>query len=455
MKKVFLYILLSVLFVACLKDEDVLLTQDDIISIVFETDTSNLYADNNSIMQFKAIITPDAKESFRNISFSATEDLGEFQGTVKEKKNIVFADQTGVARSAIKLGSKPGIYFLSSEVTANGKTYKSKDYLIRLRPLAQNDLIKLEFESDIANLRADNQSIIKLKATVPPNNSGETRTVTFIATDGAGDFKGTGATIIADQEGIARANLQVGGTAGEFFFAAEVKIGDQTYRTADVPVELFPVPANEKISITLDNPSPPADGFTIIKVKVSTNFTKDKTVSLTSNAGTFIHSSNSSSIELAINDEGISETDFRISSEVKPHILSATISETPPVTFVVSPVVSYPELILLETSSQTIEIGGQPVILSAFLRKQLPNRFVTKGLIVGFKAYQEINNQEIEVGRFTGLSNSISSIDGSVPDVSFFADSVGIDKSFPIIIEVFSLKNETEKIIEKVILTVI
>lgn len=454
MKKYFLHALLVMLVASCVKNEDVTLKQDDIINITFEGDTSNLFADNSSVLQFKAVIPPESKEAFRNVTFAITDGLGEFQGTVKDKKNIVLADQAGIARSAIKLGATPGIYFLSAEVTGDGKTYKSRDYLIHLKPLAQNDLIRLEFESDVTNLLADNQFIIKLKATIPPNNTGEIRTVTFIASQGAGQFKGTGATIVADQDGIARANLEVGSTAGDYFLAAEVKIGDRIYRTSDILVRLNAVPVNEKISLTVDNPSPAADGFSLVHITVYTRFTKDKIVALAANAGTFIESTSTQSIVLALNQQGIAETDFRISSDLKPHIISATITETPPATITLSPVTSYPELLLVEPSTLQIEAGGSPITIHTFLRKLLPNRMVTKDIPVGFRAYRVVNNQEVVVGRFNGLSTSSSAVDGSVPAVSFFADSQGIDKNTPIIIEVSAPKNGTERIIERINLTV-
>lgn len=455
MKRYFLFGLLAMLLATCVKDEDKILGQDDILNIVFETDTTNLFADNYSILQFRGVIPTNSKETFRNVMFAASDGLGEFQGTIKDKKNIVLADQAGIARSAIKLGTKPGIYYVSAEVTADGKTYKSRDYQIRLKPQAQNDLIRLEFESDTINLRADNQSIIKLKATIPPNNSGEIRTVTFIASQGAGQFKGTGFTIMANQDGIALTNLEVGGTAGVYFFAAEVKIGDRIYRTADIPVRYYAVPAIEKIFLTVDNPSPQADGFSLVHVTVHTNFTKDKTVALAANSGTFIQSSNPQSMILSLNQQGNAEIDFRISSEVKPHIISASITETPPVTINLSPVISYPDFLLVEPSALKIESQGSPITIRTFLRKQLPDRMVTKGIPVGFRAYQFINNQEVIVGRFNGLSTSSSAVDGSVPTVSFFADSSGIDKNYPIIIEVSAPKNATEKTIEKITLTYI
>lgn len=454
MKKLFLFPLLAVLLFCCSKDEDKILGQDDIVNIVFQTDTSNLFADNNSFLEFKAVIPADSKETFRNVTFAATDGLGEFQGTVTDKKNIVLADQAGVAKSNIKLGTKPGIYFLSAEVIANGKTYKSKDYRIRLKPQTQNDLIRLEFESDVNNLRADNQSIIKLKATIPANNTGEIRTVTFIASQGAGQFKGTGATVVADQGGVARANLEVGGVAGDYYFAAEVKIGDRIYRTADIPVRLNAVPSNDKLSLTVDNPSPQADGFSLVHITVTTKFTKEKTVVLTANTGAFINSSNPQTITLALNQQGTAETDLRISSEVKPHIISATITETPPVSITLFPIISYPEILVVEPSALKIDTTGSAITIRTFLRKLLPERMVTKNILVDFKAYQLVINKEVEVGRFTGLSTSVTAVDGSVPAVSFFADTRGIDKDLPIVIEVSAPKNALQKIRERITITV-
>jgi hypothetical protein len=453
MKNCFLFPLLAMLLANC-KDKDMIIKQDDIVKIEFQTDTSNLFADNNSILEFKGVIPANSKETFRNITFAVTDGIGEFLGTVKDKRNIVLADQSGFARSAIKIGTKPGNYFLSAEVTADGKTYKSKDYRIRVKPQAQNDLIKLEFESNVTNLRADNQSIINLKATIPPYNTGEIRTVTFIASQGAGQFKGTGATVVADESGIARANLEVSGSPGDYFLAAEVKIGDRTYRTADIPVRLNPVPANEKISLTVDNIFPAADGFSLVHISVNTKFTKDKTVVLAANAGTFIQSSNPQTITLALNQQGAAETDLRISSEAKPHIISAMITETPPATITVSPVISYPEVLFVEASALKIEAEGPAITLRTFLRKLLPERMVTKSVFVDFRAYQVVNNMEVEVGRFNGLSTSTSGIDGAVPAVSFFADSPGIDKNVPIVIEVSAPKNPTEKIIKRIMLVV-
>jgi hypothetical protein len=84
----FLFALLSTL-TSCEKDTDRILGQDDIVRIEFDTDTSHLYADDNTILQFRGIIPVNSKETFCNVTFASTDGLGEFQGTVKEKKHSI------------------------------------------------------------------------------------------------------------------------------------------------------------------------------------------------------------------------------------------------------------------------------------------------------------------------------------------------------------------------------
>ncbi|RZM26944.1 MAG: hypothetical protein EOO88_15145 [Pedobacter sp.] len=453
MKKMLVAVIMLVV-VACKKDADQVLNQQDLIRIEFDMDTSALFADNSSVLQFRAIIPSETKEQFRSVTFSATEGLGEFQGTTADKKNVVLADQAGTAKTAIKLGTKPGYYFLSAQITSDGKTFKSQDYLIRLQTLKQDELIKLEIVSDIANLRADNESVIQFKATIPRNSTGETRTVTFITTQGLGTFEGTGATVIANQDGEALANIKVGGTGGKYFVAAEVKIGERTYRTSDQLIELLPVAASEKIRLEPDNFQPVADGFTIVHLRASIHFVKDKKIVLTTSAGTFLQSAAGTSIVLEADDQGIAETDLRVSSEVKPHVITATVAETPPVSIIINPEVSFAEDLLIEPGASSIDSGGAAVQIKTVLKKILPERLVSKNTLVSFRAYQVVGGISREVGRFTGLASSLSTIDGSVPSVNFFADTPNLDISEPITIEASAPKNATEKLTKTIQLSV-
>ena len=86
-KKIFVAgVCIAFVVAACKKDDDQVLGQDHLIHIEFETDTSALFADNNTVMQFRAVIPPETKEAFRSVTFSATEGIGEFQGTIQDKK---------------------------------------------------------------------------------------------------------------------------------------------------------------------------------------------------------------------------------------------------------------------------------------------------------------------------------------------------------------------------------
>lgn len=431
---------------SCKKDTTKFIPQEEIIRIEFETDTSGLSADNETVVLLKAVIDPEAADAYRTITFAASEGLGTFQGTVTDDKNIVIADQTGVARTSIKVSNKPGTYYLSASVNANGKTYKSFDYLIRLQPVTQDNQIRLTFESDTSSLRADNQALISLKAAVSPNRSGETRTVTFTATSELGTFQGTGGTVTADEDGIARASIKVGDKPGVYFIAAEVKQGDKTYRTADYTVHLDPVPANEKLQLVTDDTKPEADGFSLIHITAITKFTKEKTVVVSTNLGAFLNSPDPKTITLMLDADGKAEVDLQISNVAKAHVIGAVLSSDASVVVTIVPTVSYPSQILVKPSGLSVAIGGS-IDLNVFLRRNDPQKMVTQGIPVNFHAFQLISGVKKTVGRFTGLAQSISGADGSVPIVKFYADEAGMSAALPVFIEVSAPKNATENAI--------
>ena len=433
---------LSAIF-SCTKDDDRYVPQEEIIRIEFDTDTSKLFADNESVLLMRAVIDPGAAEAFRTISFSSTDGLGVFEGTVSDKKNIVMADQTGTARSVIRVSNKPGTYYVSASVTSGGKTYKSFDYLVRLKPVTQDNQIRLVFESDTSSLRADNQSVINLKAIVPPNTSGEPRLVTFIATTELGTFKGTGATITASADGIAKATIQVGDKPGLYFVAAEVKQGDKTYRTADFPVQLDPVPVSEKLSLETDITKPEADGFSLVHIKAAAKYTKEKTITLTTSLGNFINSTDPKRITLSLNAEGKAETDLQVSNEVKPHIVNAVLGSDAPVVVTIVPTISYPNRVIVEPSSLSVAMGAS-IDLDVFLKKNDPQKLVSRNIPVTFQAYQVVNGTRVPAGRFTNTANSVSGADGSVPRVKFIADAPGLSTALPVTIEVAAPKSATE-----------
>jgi len=321
------------------KDKDMITPQDDIIRIEFETDTTNLLAGQESVIQLKAVITPTAAEAFRVVSFSASEDLGTFQGTVTDKKNIVTADNDGIARASIKVGNIPGTYYISAEIKGDNKVFKTKDF----------------------------------------------------------------------------------------------------------PVTLKPIPSADKLSIEIDALQPPADGVTTLKITARAKYIKEKTIALQANAGAFLQSASEPlKITLSLDDQGQAVTFFQISNTVKPHIITATAGTDVTVTQVINPVVSYPEVLLVEPSSLYIDTAGAGIKLDVVLKKNETQRKVSTGTPVQFRAYQLIGGIEKPVGRFTGTNHAVSNAEGIIPSVQFIADTGGIDTLTAITVEVAALKSNQQ-----------
>jgi hypothetical protein len=451
MKNFFLFgiFIWLVLISGCEKadQEDMVIASNDIIRIEFETDTTKLTADGQTLISFKAVIPADSKEEYKIVTFTSTANLGTFQSTSTENKNIVKAGTDGFAYSSILVSNIPGIYFLSAEISSGDKSYRSKSYALKLVPVTQSKIISLEFESDTANLKADNQSLIKVKAKVTPSILGTPKSVVFIINEALGTFQGTGGdprnTVSVNNDGIARATIKSGSIPGKYFVSAQISEGTQVFKTSDYAVTLLPAFAAE-LKISVNDSLPAADGFTLLTIMAETKFSTEKQVELTSNFGTFIQSSDPSRIVMQIDHLGKGSVIFKISNEIKQHVIVATHKVAPSTSLVISPHPSWPEVLLLETNTLSVDTLGGSIQLMAFLRKSNAEIMVSKNMLVQYMAYQIKNNFRTSVGRFTGINNAVSGVEGNVPTVSFYADAGNVDPKIPVFIEVSTAKNETE-----------
>ncbi len=317
------------------------------------------------------------------------------------------------------------------------------------RVTPQDDIIRIEFESDTTNLLADQQSVIQLKAVITPAASTAFRVVSFSASEELGSFQGTVVDkkniVTADNEGIARASIKVGNIPGTYYIAAEIKGDDKVFRTKDFPITLKPVPSADKLSITIDQQDPPADGYTTLKITARAKYIKEKTIVLQANTGAFLQSASEPlKITLPLDDQGQAITFFQVSNTVQPHVITATAGTDITVAQVINPVVSYPEVLLVEPSSLYIDTAGAGIKLDVILKKNEAQRKVSTGTPVQFRAYQLIGGIEKPVGRFTGTNQAVSNADGVVPAVQFIADTGGIDTLTAITVEVAALKSNQQ-----------
>jgi len=132
---------------------------DSIISLQAISDISNLYADGKTIIQFKATIPKTFSSDTRDIVFTLSDaSFGKFTGISANNSQTIKSNSDGIALSSVKLGTTPGDYFVSAQVTAGGVAYKSTEIRITLKPLSNAD--KIQLSADNLQPVADGFSIV-------------------------------------------------------------------------------------------------------------------------------------------------------------------------------------------------------------------------------------------------------------------------------------------------------
>lgn len=324
--------------------------------------------------------------------------------------------------------------------------------------VSQDKIIQLLVTSDTTGIKADGQSVISLKATIPGNATEDFRNVTFIASTALGTFAGSASSannvVRASSDGIAETSIKVGTTPGTFYISAQVGSGAQLYKTKDITITVHPLSFADKLKLSADNLQPVADGESLVTLTVTSHFETEKTIKLTTNLGVFAQSSTLNQYNLPLDDNGNGSTIFQISSQAQPHIITATFTDGTSATITLKPVISRPDTLLVEPSSLLLDTTGTAVVLKAFLLKTNSNAKVSIGTAVTYRAYQVTSTGKKTVGRFTGINAAISDLSGNIPAVNFYGDTKDFDKKLPIIVEAATLKNQTDSIHALVILTV-
>jgi len=156
-----LLLFLACTFVGCTQNNIIPPTQ--IINLTITSDTANLRADGQATINLKASIPYNADVPYRNITFNASANLGTFAGSTATNANVVPVDVSGNATTSIKVGTTPGIYYISAQVGTGTSVYKTADYAITLHPLAYSD--KLTLTADNLQPVADGLTTVNLKIT--------------------------------------------------------------------------------------------------------------------------------------------------------------------------------------------------------------------------------------------------------------------------------------------------
>jgi hypothetical protein len=321
-----------------------------------------------------------------------------------------------------------------------------------------DDIIRIQLDTVIADIPANGSTVLPFKVTLPPKTREEFKQVTFVVSDvKAGSFTGANAdnvNIKAGADGIARTSFKVGMVTGTFYISAQIKSGDVIYKANQVAIVLSGISASDFLNLKADNLTPVADAESIVTVSVDSKYSTEKKVTLTSNEGTFLGSSSPKEIVVELDNQGKGTARYKVSNHPVPVNITGKFTDGRSAILSLSPQISYPERLVLETTASLADTTGKAMSMNVFLRKVRNSSKVSSGRPVHYSSFQLINGIRVSVGRFTGTANAYSDAEGNVPSVLFYLAPKDINPDLPIYIEAESDKNTNEKITANIILKV-
>lgn len=352
--------------------------------ICLTIDKSVVNADGISTITLSATIPKEADEDKRTIKFKS--GTGSFKAENDPENPSKAANADGEASVLLTVGIVPGEYKISASITVGDQTYEAEQ-TISLEPLTE--AIKLSLQPN--TIAADGQSKAILTANVPSIFYENNHKVTFSAPQ-AGDFGGTGETleVAIDPNGQAIASLTVGNIPGEYSITARL---DTEPPYTDIKI-LMLSPLTQVLSFDFGNIDPNlliADNTTLVQVttRVSNlNFLNKQLKLRTIGGWSFADHPNVSEVELPVNELGEISCLLKVGTKAESVALSASIDNISKTSDLFTLLPSYPDQILLRSSSETntIKAINGTLPLQAFLLKN--SGVVSEELIVNFEATQ-------------------------------------------------------------------
>nr|WP_299213842.1 hypothetical protein [uncultured Allomuricauda sp.] len=302
----------------------------------------------------------------------------------------------------------------------------------------------------------DGATTLMLRANIPKNADNAFRNITFSTTEGI--FEQTGMntqTKRVNTEGEASVIFKVPLSDDEIFFTAEISSGEDVYN-ANNSLKLIDVDEVVTLAV-LDskeqtlNGSVRADGNTILTLSATVNFNQNnfnQVIFKNSGGGSFL-GVNATEGRANIDENNTALMQYQVPNKVGRIFFEASIAAND---FIFSKEnldlePSYPDQMVLEPSTISIALGSN-ISIDAYLIKSIGK--VSEGTRPDFKAFQlDDSNEEVPVGRFTGLPAAVTDGEGKV-SVDFFADSLNMDITKPIYIRASSQDDMGDTISEQI-----
>ncbi|WP_132065859.1 hypothetical protein [Aquimarina spinulae] len=313
-----------------------------------------------------------------------------------------------------------------------------------------DEIIKLEVldfdeTQTIDEALGDGETIIKLKAKIPSNSA--FKTVKFESTGGTFTLTGTMShEKTVDSEGYSQVNLRLPLDNQLVSLTAYINNDNETFSSTK-SIDLIGVDEVVTLSLlnnmanTITDPIR-ADGVTIVKLKATINHNRNvfNQVTFTTSMGDLQGTS-----PVNTDEQNNAYIDVIVPKSVQKLYFSARVGSSNNYfdnkELILVP--SHPDFILIEPSMVSMPLNSSNPI-DIFLKKNIG--FVSLNSTISIRSYQiSDDNSEVEVGRFTGLSNASSDSNGLIK-VVFKTDTNDINDSKSIFIEVISTNDFGEPI---------
>ncbi|MDO7171435.1 hypothetical protein [Mariniflexile sp. AS56] len=206
---------------------------------------------------------------------------------------------------------------------------------------------------------------------------------------------------------------------------------------------------NESIASVLAN----GESLIVLKASISADANDNiQTIEFNKSSGDFLGIAGATASR-PIDENGVATITLKVPNIVEPMFFNAKVSTNSTNYFAEASIETnraFADNIIIEPSTVVVTQPSS-VTLSTFLLRN--NGLVSVGTPANFKAFQTVLDEEIEVGRFTGLNNAKTDQDGKM-NITFHTDTGDINTTIPVTIRALTTNENNEVVSMNVNLTV-
>jgi len=322
-------------------------------------------------------------------------------------------------------------------------------------PTDPNSIISIQAKNSlqqlITSIQGDGETVITIEATISEDADTKFREVTFTTSNGSFVASGQKSTKKrVNNLGVVSIDLKLPFSDEDLYITATIGSGDEIFM-AEKSINLLKVESVINLEVLDLNGQPlseelRADMITqlILKGSILKNKEVFKSIMFTTSDGMF--SNQKKSILVESNSNSVATTNLTIPQTVGTIIISAQIIDNVRYNDELKQSLKRTHADMLNIEPQKLKIGlDESVEVSVFLSRRTGK--VSLNTAVYFKALQLSNNKE--VGRFTGIQNARSDLNGLVK-VNFHSDTGDFNANGEIRIEAATLNDNLDTIRESI-----